>query len=206
MYCTIYNQSEIIIYDSESKDDIGKKLSDFTPDQSQLAAIQNNMAQGNAFHLETTREDGRKVTRYFTPIKAADQIWWSLTAISNKDIDTIIQGTVFWMLILSALALAVIIITIVLVLKKVLSPVEDVVAAAQSIARGNLDVTFQIDSQDEIGILSATFADMTANLNHIVTDLKYVLEEMAEGNFTVRSKAEDSYVGAFESVLLSLAK
>ncbi len=206
MYCTIYNQSGIIIYDSESKDDIGRKLSDFTPDQSQLAAIQNNMALGNAFHLETTREDGRKVTRYFTPIKAADQIWWSLTAISNKDIDAIIQGTVFWMLLLSALALAVIIVTIVLVLRKVLSPVQDVVAAAQSIAQGNLDVTFQVDSQDEIGILSATFADMTANLNHIVTDLKYVLEEMAEGDFTVRSKAEDSYVGAFESVLLSLRK
>jgi len=206
MYCTIYNQAGVIVYDSEDKADIGKKLADFTPDASQLAAIQDNMAKGDAFRLETTREDGRKVTRYFTPIHAADQTWWSLTAISNKDINAIVQGTVYWMLILSAVALIVIILTIILVLRKVLSPVQGVVAAARSIAQGNLDVEFEAASEDEIGILSATFAEMASNLNRIVTDLKYVLEEMAEGNFTVNAKAQDSYVGAFEGVLLSLRK
>ncbi len=58
-------------------------MAEFTPDKAQLAKIQEGMAQGQAFHLETTREDGRKVTRYFSPIHAADQTWWSLTAISN---------------------------------------------------------------------------------------------------------------------------
>lgn len=206
MYCTIYNQSEVIIYDSEDKADIGKKLADFTPNSTELADIRNHMAQGQAFHLETTREDGRKVTRYFTPIKAADQIWWSLIAISNKDIDAIVQGTIYWMLILSIIALAAIILTIVLVLRKVLGPVQGVVDAARNIAQGNLDVEFEVSSLDEIGILSATFSDMAANLNRIVTDIKYVLEGMAEGNFTVETRAEDSYVGAFEGVLLSLRK
>lgn len=60
MYSTIYNANELIIYDSESKDDIGKTLADFTPNADDLKAIQTGMAGGNAFHLETTREDGEK--------------------------------------------------------------------------------------------------------------------------------------------------
>ncbi len=204
LYCTIYNQAGVIVYDSEDKADIGRTMAEFTPDKAQLAKIQEGMAQGQAFHLETTREDGRKVTRYFSPIHAADQTWWSLTAISNRDIDNAVKGTVYWMVALSVIALAVIILTIVAVLRKVLSPVQGVVEAANSIARGNLDVTIQTHGEDEIGMLSKAFAQMTANLNHIVTDLKYVLAEMAEGNFTVRTKAEDSYVGAFEGVLASV--
>ncbi len=204
LYCTIYNQAGVIVYDSEDKADIGRAMAEFTPDKAQLAKIQEGMAQGQAFHLETTREDGRKVTRYFSPIHAADQTWWSLTAISNRDIDNAVKGAVYWMVALSVIALAAIILIIVAVLRKVLSPVQGVVEAANSIARGNLDVTIQTDGEDEIGMLSKAFAQMTANLNHIVTDLKYVLAEMAEGNFTVRTKAEDSYVGAFEGVLASV--
>ncbi|MCI8535713.1 MAG: HAMP domain-containing protein [Hungatella sp.] len=206
MYCTIYNHDSTIIYDSEDKADIGKQMAEFTPNPSELAEMQNKMAQGQEFHLETTREDGRKVTRYFTPIHAADQTWWSLTAISNRDIDAIVKGTVYWMLAFSAIALVIIILTIIFVVKKVLGPVQGVVDAARSIAEGNLEVELEASSEDEIGILARTFADMTANLNHIVTDLKYVLGEMSEGNFNIKTKAEDNYVGAFEGVLQSMRK
>ena len=206
LYCTIYNQAGVIIYDSEDKADIGRTMSEFTPNASELAAIQNKMAQGEAFHLVTTREDGRKVIRYFTPIKAANETWWSLTAISNKDINVIVGNTVFLMIILSIVALVVIIITIIVVVKKVLGPVQGVVEAAKSIANGQLEVSCHVDSEDEIGILSKTFVEMADNLNRIVTDMKYLLEEIAEGNFTVRTNSESSYVGAFEGVLASLRK
>ncbi len=206
MYSTIYNANELIIYDSESKDDIGKTLADFTPNAADLKAIQTGMAGGNAFHLETTREDGEKVTRFFTPIQAANEVWWSLTAVHTSDINSTVKTTVVWMIILSIAALIVIIGVIIVVLKKVLSPVQSIVDAAHTIAEGNLDVQLETANEDEIGILSNTFAEMAANLKRIVTDLKYVLEEMAEGNFTVRTKAEECYVGDFEGVLLSVRK
>ena len=206
MYATIYNAAEKIIYDSEDPADIGKMLSDYTPHADELAEIRSKMAQGSAFQLETTREDGRKVTRFFTPIHVGSQTWWSLTAIQTSDIDAKVKSTVLWMLLLSVAALFVIIITTIRVLKRVLSPVQGVVQAARSIAQGNLDVHLDVTSEDEIGVLSKTFDEMTANLNRIVTDLKYVLEEMADGNFMVRTRAEDGYIGAFEGVLLSVRK
>ena len=206
MYATIYNEKGIIIYDSEDKADIGKKLEDFTPNSEELAQIRNGMSRGVAFNLETTREGGGKVTRFFTPIRAANQTWWSLTALYTSDIDAKVEDAVFWMLILSAVAIVVIIITIILVLRSVLSPVKGVMKAARSIAEGHMDVSLVVKSQDEIGILARTFSEMAANLNRVITDLKYVMEEMAEGNFTVRTKAEGSYVGDFEGVLLSVRK
>lgn len=206
MYSTIYNANGKIVYDSESLDDIGKMLSDFTPNAEDLEAIQSQMAGDSAFHLETTREDGQKVTRFFTPIQAANETWWALTAIYTSDINAKMKATFFWMLILSVAALIVIITAIFFVLKNVLSPVQGIVQAAHSIADGNLDVHLEAANEDEIGILSRTFAEMAENLKRIVTDLKYVLEEMANGNFTVRTKAEDSYIGEFEGVLLSVRK
>ena len=206
MYCTIYNANEMIIYDSESKDDIGKSLSDFTPDAKELKTIQEKMDGDTEFQIETTREDGRKVTRFFTPIHAAGETWWALTAVQTRDIDALVKTTIYWMVGLSVVILLVIILTVILVLRKVLKPVKGIVEAANSIAEGNLDVELEAANEDEIGILSNTFTRMAGRLNRIVTDLKYVLEEMAEGNFTVRTKAEDSYIGAFEGVLLSVRK
>ncbi len=206
MYATIYSDAGKIIYDSEDKDDIGRMLSEFTPNASELKSIQDKMAEGNAFQIETTREDGRKVTRFFTPIHAAEQTWWSLTAVSSRDIDASVRKTVFWMLLLSVIALVVIILTIIVVLRKMLHPVQGVVDAARSIAEGNLDVHFESANEDEIGILSQTFAKMAVNLNQIITDVKYVLGEMADGNFDVKTKAEESYVGAFEGVLSSVRR
>mgnify|MGYP006990158041 CR=1 FL=1 len=48
--------------------------------------------------------------------------------------------------------------------------------------------------------------EMTQTLNRIVTDMKYILEEMASGNFAIKTRAEESYVGEFEGVLLSIRK
>lgn len=206
MYCTIYNANEKIIYDSEAKEDIGKMLADFTPNADELKTIQEKMSGDSSFQIETTREDGRKVVRFFTPINTAGETWWSLTAVDKRDINDAMLTTVFWMIALSVVALIVIIVTTILVLKNVLSPVKGIVQAANSIAEGKLDVEVKAANEDEIGILANTFVVMSDTLKRIVTDMKYVLEEMADGNFTVRTKAEESYVGDFEGMLLSVRK
>ncbi len=206
MYATIFDNTGLVIYDSDPTAGDGKTLADFTPDTSELSDMMSRMAQGEAFQVETTREDGRKVTRFFTPLQAADETWWSLTAVETKDINSSIVKTTFWMITIAVLALLVIILTIVMLLNKVLGPVKGIVAAAEDIAQGKLDVHLQAASEDEIGILSKTFLEMSQTLKLIVTDMKYVLEEMANGNFAIKTKAEESYVGEFEGVLLSIRK
>ena len=204
MYSTIYDDNGKIIYDSESLEDIGKYLADFTPNQSELSLMQTNMAKKQPFRVETTREDGRKVTRFFTPIKAAGETWWSLTAVNSSDVDAAVKTTVISMVLLSACALILIIAVIFLLLHRLLRPIKSIVSAAAEIADGNLNVQIAAESEDEVGRLARTFLKMVQNLNVIVSDVYYILGKMAEGDFDVRTNSEESYVGNFRGILSSM--
>ena len=204
MYSTIYDDNGKIIYDSESLEDIGKYLADFTPNQSELSLMQTNMAKKQPFRVETTREDGRKVTRFFTPIKAAGETWWSLTAVNSSDVGAAVKTTVISMVLLSACALVLIIAVIFLILHRLLRPIKSIVSAAAEIADGNLNVQIAAESEDEVGRLARTFLKMVQNLNVIVSDVDYILGKMAEGDFDVRTNSEESYVGNFRGILSSM--
>ena len=204
MYSTIYDDNGKIIYDSESLEDIGKYLADFTPNQSELSLMQTKKAKKQPFRVETTREDGRKVTRFFTPIKAAGETWWSLTAVNSSDVDAAVKTTVISMVLLSACALILIIAVIFLLLHRLLRPIKSIVSAAAEIADGNLNVQIAAESEDEVGRLARTFLKMVQNLNVIVSDVDYILGKMAEGDFDVRTNSEESYVGNFRGILSSM--
>lgn len=83
-------------------------------------------------------------------------------------------------------------------------PIHKVVDAAKEIANGNMDIMIDVESQDDVGELAKTFSKMTDNIKEIITDLAYCLGEMADGNFSVRSKAIDKYIGTYEQLLISL--
>lgn len=207
MYCTIYDNKETVVYDSETRNDIGRKVSDFTPDPQEYQSIIDNMQKGQAFNLVATREDGRKVSRFYTPIQAGSETWWSLTAISSTDVNASVQITAWVMVILSIIALVVIILTIIALLRRVLRPMQGIVTAAQNIAHGHLSAELpEVTSNDEIGELTNSFAGMTENLSTIVEDIDFLLGEMGEGNFNVKTRAEQNYIGDFENILLSVRK
>lgn len=204
MYATIYDDAGIIVYDSEDTGNINKTMSEFTPFKAELDYVQGMMAQGTAFHVETTRENGEKVTRFFTPLHAGSEVWWSLTAAESKDVNAAVVQNTIWMVVIFAAALVVIIFTLIYLLHKMLNPMKDVVSAAEQIAAGQLDVQLQTSAEDEIGILSQTFQKMSNNLKTIVSDVQYLLGEMSGGNFKIKSKTESSYVGDFEAFILSM--
>lgn len=204
MCAAIFDENGLTVYDSRESDNIGKTIENFIPDKSEFSDLQARMAQGAAFVKEMKRENGQKVTHFFNPIQAASETWWSLTAVETKDVNSTVTTTVLWMLLLSVMALALIILMIIFLLRKMLHPMKAVIAAAEKISEGYLDIHLEAVSQDEIGILSDTFQKMTGNLKRMVDDISYILEEVAGGNFDVRTKAEDSYVGDFETFLISI--
>lgn len=206
MYATIYDNNQTIIYDSEDSADIGHNMNEFMSNKSELAEVQARMAQGQEFHITTTREDGRRVSRFFTPIRAGSETWWSLTAVSEADVNRSVKQTVLLLVLLSIAAMILMILITVFVLRSMLRPLNPVVRAAGQIADGDLNVQLTYDRQDEIGALSGTFMDMAHNLKTMVKDVDYLLGGMAEGDFNVRTRAEENYVGDFEGLLLSMRK
>lgn len=204
MYTTIYDNNEMIIYDSEDLINVGKKMDEFLKNAEDMQHFRSLAALGEEFQIETTRENGSKVTRYFTPIHVGNDIWWSLTAVSTSDVNKAAQDTAFWLIVIAAVALFSLIFVTVYVLKRMLHPLKDVVRAAESISQGNLDVHLSSTVQDEIGILSDTFQKMSNNLKSMVEDIRYLLGEMAAGNFNVETKVDQMYVGDYQEILHSM--
>lgn len=206
MYATIFDNTGKIIYDSVDIANVGKNASEFMSVQSEVAQLQSMIESGAPFQIETVRENGMKVTRFFTPIHAAAEIWWSQTAVATKDMKAAMNTTVFLMVALSLAALAVIILSIVLLLRRMLKPVRGIVSAAESISKGRLDVELPATTGDEIGILASAFQKMSDTLKAIMKDVQYLLGEMAKGKFNQETMAEESYVGDYEEFLLSMRK
>ena len=59
------------------------------------------MAKGEAFNATATREDGRKVIRFYTPIDAGGRIWWSLIGINYSEANAAVTRTGIIMVVLS---------------------------------------------------------------------------------------------------------
>ncbi|MDE7112791.1 MAG: methyl-accepting chemotaxis protein, partial [Acetatifactor sp.] len=63
-----------------------------------------------------------------------------------------------------------------------------------------------VDTEDEVADMIASANDMKESLDFIISDLEYVLGEMANSNYTVRSKDSSRYVGDFKQLFESSKK
>ncbi|MDD2992796.1 MAG: methyl-accepting chemotaxis protein [Pygmaiobacter sp.] len=206
MYAIIYDNNGLLVYDNRSTDTVGHAMNEFITDPDEYAAVQELIAKGEAFHVETTQTTGEKVFRFYHPITAGDENWWALSVVSAADVSRAVVQSTWWLILVSVIALVLLLGITTMVLRRMLAPMKQVVDAAKGIAGGDLSATIQYDSQDEIGALAVAFGDMSKTLREMMTDIGYLLGEMADGNFAAESRARGSYVGDFEQILLSIQK
>ena len=83
----------------------------------------------------------------------------------------------------------------------VVEPVIELDRVAKEISDGNLDVEVNYHGEDELGELADSFRKTAFTLNQIIEDLSYILEEFSKGNYTVKSRCKDAYVGEFSLVM-----
>ena len=75
------------------------------------------------------------------------------------------------------------------------------------LAAGDLDSPFpESNYDDEIAEMLANSKYMAEELNTLISDIGYVLGEMADGNFIATSGCHDKYVGKFSIMLTSMQK
>lgn len=74
-------------------------------------------------------------------------------------------------------------------------------------AAGDISSEFPtVDTRDEISDMLDEAAGMAEKLGLIIHDLTYICDELAEGNFTIRTTCENAYVGEFNNVLMGVRK
>lgn len=202
-YITILNENGVVVYDSESTDNVGASLDDFI-NAAYLTKIKTNMEGTQDFTIDIKRADGVSESCYYNPITSGNIKWWALTALESRDKNKAQVRTLIILLILTVVSVLIVIWTIFTLLSRMLKPIDNIVIAAENISEGNLDIEIKAESQDEIGRLAKSFQKTVEVLKGIITDESYLLEKMAEGNFSEESRNPEFYKGAFVPILNSL--
>ena len=90
--------------------------------------------------------------------------------------------------------------------KGIMEPTEEVRKALMGFSKGELDSPVNYESKNELGDMCNALRSSQDTLSAVIEDICYLLGEMANGNFDVRSRATDKYVGALSAVLESIRK
>lgn len=90
----------------------------------------------------------------------------------------------------------------VIVAGKIANPLKMCANRISLLAKGDLKTpTPQIKDKDEVGELASSLEELVGILKNIIEDENYVLGNMADGDFDVYSRCEESYVGDFYEIL-----
>ena len=86
-------------------------------------------------------------------------------------------------------------------------PLRELSERLENFAKGDLFNPFPtVDTDDEIGDIIKASNDMAESLDFIISDLEYTLGEMANSNYTVRSRDGSRYIGDFRQLFDSSKK
>ena len=88
--------------------------------------------------------------------------------------------------------------------KLIATGVTQVRDAALRMSGGDFDVRVHYDGKDEIGELANDMRSLAGRTKSVIEDVDYILAELKRGNLRVRSRDIGLYVGAYESIILSL--
>lgn len=108
--------------------------------------------------------------------------------------------------IIVVLIIATVLVTLLItvIIRGIVVPVEQVRAALVGFSQGKLDIPVEYESENELGQMCKALRSSQSTLSEIVGDICHMLEEMAKGNFDIRSKDAAMYVGEMSSVIHSI--
>ena len=168
--------------------------------------------------IKTAQTDNKKaqemlLNEYQPLVEEAVNTLIQISAVAEQNAEDDYLNTVSMQDMLEALLLGMagvaLVITLVLstyLTSAITRPLRELEKSAEKIVGGNFDFSMTYTSKDELGKLAEAFRNMTVILESIISDASRLLSEMADGNFDVRTKAEDRYVGSFQSLLGSIRK
>lgn len=169
----------------------------------ELASIHTEMRQGKNGFGSYRSSDGPHFTAY-APVGGTDGWSVAVTALQSE----YLAGTYFAIVINLIVIAASILASIVVALKlsgNISRPMRACAERMKLLVEGDLKSPVpQTTGKDETAELTRSTAEMVTGLNTIINDISYLLTEMANQNFDIQSSHRDSYVGGFQSILVSM--
>jgi hypothetical protein len=98
----------------------------------------------------------------------------------------------------------VVILLAVKIIKSIIGPTEEVQKALVGFSEGKLDVPVEYEANNELGQMCDALRRSQKILGGVIDDVSRLLQEMANGNFDVRTKDERMYVGDMARMLQAI--
>ena len=167
------------------------------------AVLHESMRQGKS-GFGSVRGDGESYFLAYAPVGGTDG--WSLAVEAPQSV--YLADTYVGMMINLAVVLVSILASIVVALKlssNISVPMRACAERMKLLVAGDLESPVpKTVGQDETAELTRSTAEMVTSLNTIINDIGYLLTEMANQNFDIRSSHREAYVGGFQSILVSM--
>jgi len=162
----------------------------------QLAQLEQKMINGEK-GFGTYVYNGQNKYLAYSPVPDSN---WSL-AISIVQ-DEIFRGVYTLRQYILAIIIVSLVLTIVICMLMcrgiVSKPIKVIVDEARKIADGDLNISLEIKSEDELGILAAAFTTMADNINEMMTNINAASEQLASGSKQISDSSMALSQGATE--------
>ncbi|TGY98080.1 methyl-accepting chemotaxis protein [Petralouisia muris] len=170
-----------------------------------LANLEKKMIAGG-IGVGTYRYGGVKKIMAYAPVENSDGWSIAITApLSDFNIETIVGIILTIVIVIISIAIAVNIVR--KLADNIGTPIRLCAERLKELAAGDLHSEIPaITSEDETKVLAEATGVIVEEIGEMITDIKYLLGEMAVNNFDVHSRATDSYVGDFEEILVAVHK
>ena len=185
----ISNSSDYIYSDDPTAS--GKNVSEIKISDDYKNKVKNNY---NGFADFTY--SGVKYTAMFRNCDTTD--WLAVATLPLSEVNHTRNYLIETMALVSILMLALLVLLIVFVVRRVLKPLGGISASMEAFSGGNLDVDIRAVADDEIGRLSESVRSSVRSLKDIIEDITYILTEVSAGNLAV--PVEGNYIGDFRFI------
>ena len=173
---------------------LDKLNSNVTGDES--GRMERNIKEMSLQYLELTDQSieakrGRNVEKYRTYSEEADKLYGYITTYinslnneqfkSNSASYSVLSVTLRYVEIVNTLVLVAVaiinVLLVIMVIRNITKPLKTLSEVANQVAEGNLDVeTVEVDSKDEVGVVTNTFNQMIVSVRNNIEKLKESME------------------------------
>ncbi len=170
-----------------------------------IAKLEKKMINGEA-GFDTYRYKGVNKFLAYAPIKSTDG--WSIGI--NAPVSDFMGQTIVAIVVICSLIVIAVLISLFSASKiaeAIGNPIIQCASRLNLLAQGDLQSEVpEIAIKNELGTLAGATQAIVSGMNTMIGDIRYLLGKMAEGDFNITTTAEESYIGDFHEILLSIRK
>lgn len=196
-YVSILDQNNNIVYHPQNYY-INKK--------NEVKEIKQTLSSKNFFEKQSSnfiQFDFNNKT-YIGNISSIPQLKLAIILMDEKEeIKSIPEKLGIIILVITLIAVAAVILILNFIIRNLFKPMNVLIKNTKEIAKGNLTVSNKIVRLDEVGKISKSFNEMTANIKVLLMSIKEVSDEVMDTNNSVK-KAQSSVVQGMDIISVDM--